>query len=148
MQHIQFNKVTWYSKLASIIILLLALPVLTFYIGNVYSRTYNVVAAPAEELGLKPSAWSNINLDQRELANIFDVAQTSIQSESDSHMLYNIVLLRKLGSWVHLRLDPIASDSEVHTSQMYLQKINGIWSVQASDVSLNEFCASHKGFCL
>lgn len=148
MQRIQFNKVTWYSKLASVIILLLALPVLTFYIGNVYSRTYNTVAAPAEALGLRPSPWSDVNLDQRELAQIFDVAQNTIQAESNSNMLYNIVLLRKLGSWVHLRLDPIASDSEVHTSQMYLQKYNGSWHVQASDISLNEFCITHKGFCL
>lgn len=39
--NIQFNVVTWYSKLLSIIFFIAALPVLTFYIGTQYELTVN-----------------------------------------------------------------------------------------------------------
>ena len=38
----QFNVVTWYSKLLSIIFFIAVLPVLTFYIGTQYQRTVDV----------------------------------------------------------------------------------------------------------
>lgn len=35
---IEFNKVTWYSKLAAAVVLLIGVPVLTFYIGRKYEE--------------------------------------------------------------------------------------------------------------
>lgn len=35
---IQWNKVTWYSKLAAIIVFILIVPLLTFYIGMRYQE--------------------------------------------------------------------------------------------------------------
>ena len=42
---IKFNEVTWYSKLAAILVFLLVLPILTFYIGTQYQKTADVVDA-------------------------------------------------------------------------------------------------------
>ncbi|MBC7766839.1 hypothetical protein H7Y21_02505 [Arenimonas sp.] len=35
---IQWNKVTWYSRLAAIILFILLIPMLTFYIGMKYQE--------------------------------------------------------------------------------------------------------------
>lgn len=43
---IEWNKLTWYSKLASIIFFLGVFPILTFYIGMQYQRTLDVVNNP------------------------------------------------------------------------------------------------------
>ena len=40
---IKFNEVTWYSKLAAVILFLLVIPTLTFYIGTQYQLTQDVV---------------------------------------------------------------------------------------------------------
>jgi hypothetical protein len=39
---IEFNKVTWYSKLGAVILFLLVVPVLTFYIGMKYQEVVEV----------------------------------------------------------------------------------------------------------
>jgi hypothetical protein len=39
VKNIKWNEVTWYSKLAAIIVFLLFLPILTFYIGTQYQKT-------------------------------------------------------------------------------------------------------------
>lgn len=36
--HIEFNKVTWYSKLGALILFILVIPALTFYIGRKYEE--------------------------------------------------------------------------------------------------------------
>ncbi|MEI8061920.1 MAG: hypothetical protein WCG97_01325 [bacterium] len=41
---IKFNKVTWYSKLAALILFILVVPTLTFYIGREYERTQEVLS--------------------------------------------------------------------------------------------------------
>ena len=41
--NIEFNKVTWYSKLGAIILFLLFLPMLTFYIGMQYEKTSEII---------------------------------------------------------------------------------------------------------
>jgi hypothetical protein len=40
---IEFNKVTWYSKLAAVIIFLLVIPMITFHIGREYQKTISVL---------------------------------------------------------------------------------------------------------
>jgi len=40
---IEFNKVTWYSKLGAVILFLLVVPMLTFYIGMKYQETVSVL---------------------------------------------------------------------------------------------------------
>jgi uncharacterized protein YecT (DUF1311 family) len=49
-EKIQWNAVTWYSKLAAIIVLFALLPMLTFYIGNQYAQTKNIFTAGAESI--------------------------------------------------------------------------------------------------
>ncbi len=44
---IEFNKVTWYSKLGAILLFLLVVPILTFYIGRQYEALREAYAAPA-----------------------------------------------------------------------------------------------------
>lgn len=39
MMNIQWNKVTWYSKLLAAIFFIFALPVITFYVGREYEET-------------------------------------------------------------------------------------------------------------
>ena len=41
---IKFNTVTWYLRLATIIVLLVGLPILTFYIGREYQETIDVIS--------------------------------------------------------------------------------------------------------
>ena len=43
---IVFNKVTWYSKLAAVILFLIVVPVLTFYIGEQYGLLKAAYASP------------------------------------------------------------------------------------------------------
>jgi len=40
---IQWNKVTWYSKLGAAALFIAVVPVLTFYIGMQYERTAEVL---------------------------------------------------------------------------------------------------------
>lgn len=40
---IEFNKVTWYSKLAAIVFFLAVFPMLTFYIGMKYEETRSAI---------------------------------------------------------------------------------------------------------
>jgi hypothetical protein len=47
---IKFNEVTWYSKLAAVILFLLVVPALTFYIGTEYQLTKDVVSNGVIEL--------------------------------------------------------------------------------------------------
>ena len=46
---IQFNQVTWYSKLASLIVLLIALPIITFFIGAKYQDNKNFFKAEVQK---------------------------------------------------------------------------------------------------
>ncbi len=46
--NIQFNVVTWYSKLLSIIFFIAVLPALTFYIGRQYELATNIQAGPSD----------------------------------------------------------------------------------------------------
>ncbi len=47
---IVFNKVTWYSKLAAVILFLLVVPTLTFYIGTQYQLTKDITSNVIVEL--------------------------------------------------------------------------------------------------
>lgn len=42
---IEWNRVTWYSKLGAILLFILVVPVLTFYIGVKYQETKDVVSS-------------------------------------------------------------------------------------------------------
>ncbi len=42
---IQFNQVTWYSKLCAVILFLLVVPILTFYMGMRYEETISMVSS-------------------------------------------------------------------------------------------------------
>lgn len=46
---IQFNQFTWYSKLASLIVLLIALPIITFFIGAKYQDNKNFFKAEVQK---------------------------------------------------------------------------------------------------
>jgi len=50
MQKIEFNKVTWYSKLLAVIVLLIGVPLLSFYIGIQYQNTVEVIHSQKETL--------------------------------------------------------------------------------------------------
>lgn len=39
---IKFNEVTWYSKLAAVILFIILLPILTFYIGMQYQQVKDI----------------------------------------------------------------------------------------------------------
>lgn len=41
---IEWNKVTWYSKLAAVILFIGILPVWTFYLGTQYEKTEQVLS--------------------------------------------------------------------------------------------------------
>ena len=41
---IQFNEVTWYSKLLAVIVFLVMIPILVFYIGREYQKTAEVLS--------------------------------------------------------------------------------------------------------
>ena len=41
---IKFNEVTWYSKLAAVIMFILVIPALTFYLGMKVQETKDVLA--------------------------------------------------------------------------------------------------------
>lgn len=43
----QWNTVTWYSKLGAVILFLFVVPILTFYIGREYERTIEVLERPS-----------------------------------------------------------------------------------------------------
>ncbi len=45
MKNIEFNKITWYSKLAAVILFIGALPAWTFYIGMQYEKTLDAIQA-------------------------------------------------------------------------------------------------------
>lgn len=42
---IKFNEVTWYSKLAAVVLFIFIIPALTFYIGKEYQKTNDVLAS-------------------------------------------------------------------------------------------------------
>jgi len=42
---IEWNRVTWYSRLWAIFVFLLVVPVVAFYIGTQYERTIEVLSA-------------------------------------------------------------------------------------------------------
>lgn len=53
---IQFNTVTWYSKLGAVILFILVVPTLTFFIGREYQKTVDVLHdAPATDTSETPS---------------------------------------------------------------------------------------------
>ena len=43
---IEWNRVTWYSKLAALFLFLFIVPVLAFYVGTQYERTMEVFSNP------------------------------------------------------------------------------------------------------
>ncbi|MES2214348.1 MAG: hypothetical protein V4465_03120 [Patescibacteria group bacterium] len=52
MKKIQWTKVTWYSKLATILLLMGAFPALAFYIGTQYEETMTATTYLADEISL------------------------------------------------------------------------------------------------
>ena len=43
MENIEYNRVTWYSKLLAIIVFLLIIPAVSFYLGRKYQETVSTV---------------------------------------------------------------------------------------------------------
>lgn len=56
---IEFNKVTWYSKLGAVILFLLVVPILTFYIGMKYQETVSVLRGVDSAVNVEQSAQTN-----------------------------------------------------------------------------------------
>lgn len=56
---LQWNEVTWYSKLLSIVFFIAVLPVLTFYIGREYERTEQILNDPAPAVPVVEGADSS-----------------------------------------------------------------------------------------
>ncbi len=46
-QSIEWNRITWYSRLWAIFVFLLVIPVVSFYIGTQYERTVEVLSMVA-----------------------------------------------------------------------------------------------------
>jgi hypothetical protein len=44
---IEWNRVTWYSRMWALFVFLLIIPVISFYIGTQYERTVELLAAVA-----------------------------------------------------------------------------------------------------
>ncbi len=55
MSGIEWNQVTWYSRLATIVVFVGLLPVLDFYIGVKYQETNTAIINAAEASAIKPA---------------------------------------------------------------------------------------------
>lgn len=53
---IQWNEVTWYSKLGAIILFILVVPALTFYIGTEYEKTMSVTHSLSIPVSYQPAS--------------------------------------------------------------------------------------------
>jgi hypothetical protein len=52
---IEWNRITWYSKLGAIILFILVIPILTFYIGIQYEKTTNILNSTSSYSSLSNS---------------------------------------------------------------------------------------------
>ncbi len=79
---IQFNKVTWYSKLAALFVFFIILPAVSFYLGNYYQETkilINNISArksPATGTSTKPFLVSTSTIPDRPFKGLKDVVCT------------------------------------------------------------------------
>jgi hypothetical protein len=70
---IKFNEVTWYSKLAAVILFLVVIPALTFYIGTQYEQAREVEASVPRLISFAPST-------DKVAAASFSAAMSSIRN--------------------------------------------------------------------
>ena len=49
---IEFNKVTWYSQLATIIVFTIIVPILSFYIYTQYQETFAILDVQVKNIDL------------------------------------------------------------------------------------------------
>ena len=51
----ELNKVTWYSKILTLLVFLLAFPMFAFYVGSKYEKVLLIYSIDASEIGNHPS---------------------------------------------------------------------------------------------
>ena len=51
----ELNKVTWYSKILTLLVFLLAFPMFAFYVGSKYEKVILIYSVDASEIGNHPS---------------------------------------------------------------------------------------------
>ncbi|MES2986233.1 MAG: hypothetical protein V4686_03885 [Patescibacteria group bacterium] len=134
----QWTEVTWYSKLGTIVFLLLIVPVLSFYIGKSYQEVVTLPVAGAGSSG-QFGYWTKVNISEDEAQQLFTNTHKYIQAKTEGYVYYDLVLDRLQNNWAYIRVVPQVAQST--STQVYVLKEGGKWMVKAIGTPSSEQCS-------
>lgn len=128
MKSPQWNEVTWYSRLGTIVFLLLFMPVLSFYIGKSYQTVVGLEELPEAVVYSTINNWVKINIEEDESVQLFKTVREYVQA-NDKKLLYSELILEKRNKdWIIVKVNPQIEDDFTST-QIYVKKEDGVWKV-------------------
>ena len=128
MKSPQWNEVTWYSRLGTIVFLLLFMPVLSFYIGKSYQTVVELEESPEAVVYSTINNWVKINIEEDESVQLFKTVREYVQA-NDKKLLYSELILEKRNKdWIIVKVNPQIEDDFTST-QIYVKKEGGVWKV-------------------
>lgn len=138
----QWNEVTWYSRLGTIVFLLLCVPVLSFYIGKSYQKVVELDDSPAVTVYGTINNWIKINIEEDESIQLFKSVREYINA-NDKKLLYSELVLEKRNKeWIIVKVNPKIEDDFVST-QMYMRKEGGTWKVMGVGTVPTKLCGEY-----
>ena len=140
----QWNEVTWYSRLGTIVFLLLCVPVLAFYIGRSYQDVVHIseAAMPNVEVYSTTNNWARLNIEEDESIQLFKSVREYIE-QNDKKLLYSKLILDKRNKeWIIVKINPEVERDFVST-QVYVKKEGGIWKVMGIGTVPTKLCSEY-----
>lgn len=136
----QWTEVTWYSKLGTIVFLLLCVPTLSFYIGKSYQNVVNLNEKVGEPVYGTTQNWNKLNLSEDEIIQLFKAVRTHIKDNSDKLLYSDLILDKRNKDWIMVKVHPQV-ESDFTSTQMYVKKdSDGQWKVMGVGTVPTKLC--------
>lgn len=139
----QWTEVTWYSKLGTIVFLLLCVPTLSFYIGKSYQNVVNLNEKVGEPAYSTTHNWNKLNLSEDEIIQLFKAVRTHIKDNSDKLLYSDLILDKRNKDWIMVKVHPQV-ESDFASTQMYVKKdVDGQWKVMGVGTVPTKLCSEY-----
>lgn len=139
MKSPEWTNVTWYSKLGTIVFLLLCVPTLSFYIGKSYQNVIQLAEHPTDEVYTTTSNWTKLNLREDESNQLFKSVREYIKKNDEKLIYSELVLDKRNKDWILMKVNPEINGDFIST-QVYLKKQNGAWQVMGVGTVPTKLC--------
>ncbi len=139
----QWTEVTWYSKLGTIVFLLLCVPTLSFYIGKSYQDVVTLSDPQESVTYTGVPNWVSVNIPEEEVRQMFKATHSYIASTDSDLKYYDLTLDKRQKEWMIIKVIP-QFDKESKSTQIYLKKEEGVWIPRGIGTVPSDLCKQYS----